>query len=320
MILRAVLLTALTIPSAWGCGFGFSDEVDKIRDYVVRGPGAEGISTPRDINANKTIYREALPLIGNKMVIICPLFSEKLGIQINPAIGVQPNVGTSLFRLKDSGVALQFSIDSSKIALVPVEFSDLKILNKTEIPTPTPEVRIVQTGPIKDGTIIPAGRLASLMTSDGSTFATFNLTNAIRIVGGACITPDVDVDMGHTTKTSQFKKVGDHSDPVDFIIQLRDCPNFLNTVKYSIKANTQVIDKTNGIVSLDSTSSARGIGLQVKRDNDQPLVFGTEYTFSEYNRAGGNFVIPFSAAYTQVSPSIEAGAANSSLTFTMSYQ
>lgn len=321
MILRATLLTAFTIPNAWGyCEFTFNDSIGEIRNYAANGPSTESVTTPRDLADKPTIYEESLPVKGGKMIIICPT-PETLGFQLNSAIGAQPAMYTSLFRLKDSGIALQFFLDYGDAALVPLQFSALKLgARAVSIQTNSPTIRIVQTGPIKDGIVIPAGLLGKVMSSDGQTFATFNLTKTIRIVGGACITPDVDVDMGHTTLTSDFKKVGSHADPVGFNIQLRDCPNFLNAVKYSIKANTSVLDATNGIVSLDATSSAQGVGLQVKRDNDQPVVFGTEYTFSEYNRAGGNFVIPFSAAYTRVSPAIKAGAANSSLTFTMSYQ
>lgn len=320
MKLWIVLLASFIVPNAWGhCGFSWNDELRKVRNYGAHGPGSKFINTPRDATGLPVIYTESLPVMGSKMIITCP-FTGSLGLKLNPAIGTQPNFSTSLFRLKDTGIALQFSLDSKSIALVPLQFSDISIGLRTETLTGAPQLRVIQTGPIKEGAVIPAGLLASLVSSDDQTFATFNLSNPIYIVAGACKTPNVSVDMTRDNKTSSFKKIGSKTNPVAFNIQLVECPNFLKAVKYSIKANTKIIDANKGIVSLDASSTAKGIGLQVSRGSDQPVVIGTEYNFAGYDRAGGDFNIPFSAAYIQTDASIEAGIADTSLTFVMSYQ
>ncbi|MBP5946876.1 MULTISPECIES: fimbrial protein [unclassified Pseudomonas] len=320
MKLWIALLAWFIVPNAWGyCVFALNDDLDKIRDYGAHGPGSQFINTPRDATGLPVIYTESLPVVGSKMIITCP-FKETLGLRLNPAIGAQPNFSTSLFRLKDTGIALQFFLDSNAAALVPLQFSDASIWLHAKIPTPAPQLRVVQTGPIKEGAVIPAGLLASLVSSDDQTFATFNLSNPVYIVAGACKTPNVSVDMTRDNKTSSFKKIGSKTNPVAFNIQLVECPNFLKSVKYSIKANTKVIDANKGVISLDASSTAKGIGLQVSRGDDQPVVIGKEYNFAGYDRAGGDFNIPFSASYIQTDASIEAGIADTSLTFVMSYQ
>lgn len=320
MKLRVALLAFFIIPKAWGyCVFTLSDELEKIRDYRAHGPGSQFVNTPRDATGLPVIYSESMPVLGSKMTISCP-FQETLGVKLNPAIGAQPGFSTSLFRLKDTGIALQFFFDSNAAALVPLQFSETSMWLRAKIPTPSPQLRVIQTGPIKEGAMIPAGLLASVVSSDAQTFATFNLTNPIYVVAGACKTPDVSVDMTRGNKISSFKKIGSRTNPVAFNIKLVECPNFLKAVKYSIKANTKIIDANNGVVSLDAASTAKGIGLQVSRGNDQPVTIGAEYTFAGYDREGGDFMIPFSASYIQTDASIEAGIADTSLTFIMSYQ
>jgi major type 1 subunit fimbrin (pilin) len=76
------------------------------------------------------------------------------------------------------------------------------------------------------------------------------------------------------------------------------------------------------VLALTPTSTATGIGLQLKDGNGNPLQYNTtQYTLSAYNTAtGGSYTIPLTAAYYQTAATVTPGSANATLTFTLIYQ
>lgn len=145
----------------------------------------------------------------------------------------------------------------------------------------------------------------------------------VNIALGACTTPDVIVPLG-VHAASEMAAVGATTTAVSFNIALNNCPAGMNSIQYGVAANTTVIDASRSVVALNSSSSAAGVGVQLLDTNGNALPLAaqgaTNQTFSGYNAStGGSYTIPMKARYYRTG-TITEGSANSSMTFTMSYQ
>lgn len=102
---------------------------------------------------------------------------------------------------------------------------------------------------------------------------------------------------------------------------LNHCPAGLNRIQYRADAVTAVADANRSVVSLDAASGARGVGVQLLDGQGNVLPLGSNLTLAGYNPAvGGNHAIPLQARYYQTAAPVTAGSANTSVTFTLTYQ
>nr|WP_233175786.1 fimbrial protein [Dyella sp. ASV24] len=183
-------------------------------------------------------------------------------------------------------------------------------------------VALIKTGPITTGGVI-GGIVAmaapleiNLLPSLQATYVIGNVT----IVPQQCTTKDVTVSMGRYS-TGQFAGIGSTTPAVNFTIGLNGCPAGMKGIRYQIDSALPLANTTNSVVTLDRNSMATGIGLQLLDSQGNPLPLGTQRTFASYNTtAGGDFTIPLQARYYQTSATINPGTANTSMTFTMTYQ
>ncbi|WP_187192318.1 fimbrial protein [Cupriavidus metallidurans] len=183
----------------------------------------------------------------------------------------------------------------------------------------------VKTGPITAGTISMPSVIGTVGMADRP--YTNPIANANLIVSGnpsfleiACVTPSVTVNLGTQPATS-FGGIGSTTASVPFTIDLKSCPAGINNVSYEIDAVTTIVDPVNSVVSLDAGSTAAGVGVQLLNNSGTPLPLGSPIAFTSYNPAGGNFSIPLKARYYRTTGApVLPGTANSSMTFTMTYQ
>lgn len=143
----------------------------------------------------------------------------------------------------------------------------------------------------------------------------------VAIVPLACTTPDVVVSLGKHVQT-EFTGADPASKAVSFNISLNGCPAGMNSIEYRIDPVTKVLDGAQSVVALDGSSSATGVGVQLlDSTGTTPFPLGREVIFSEYNSAmGGSYTIPLKARYYRTDASIGVGTANTSMTFTMTYE
>lgn len=97
----------------------------------------------------------------------------------------------------------------------------------------------------------------------------------------------------------------------------------MNGITYQIDPTTTVLNTANSVVALDASfsSPATGVGVQLLSDAGTPLPLSTPQTLNGYSSAtGGDYTIPLKARYYQTGAIVGPGAANTSMTFTMSYQ
>lgn len=183
-------------------------------------------------------------------------------------------------------------------------------------------IGLITTGPVTTGGVISgvvamaAPYEAGPVTSLQHTFVISNIT----IVPQQCTTKDVTVSMG-SYGMGLFNGIGSTTPAVNFTIGLNGCPAGMKGIQYEIDSVLPLANGANSVATLDRSSTATGIGLQLLDSKGSPLPMGTQQAFAGYNATtGGDFTIPLQARYYQTATAINPGTANTSMTFTMTYQ
>lgn len=145
----------------------------------------------------------------------------------------------------------------------------------------------------------------------------------VAVVPLSCTTPNVVVPLG-AHLTSEMGTVGATTKAVGFNVQINNCPAGLKTVYYGISPNTTVVNGTNGVVALDSTSTASGVGIQLLNGGGTPITLTTGgvtwATLGAYSSAtGGSYTVPMQARYYQTATTVMPGSANTTMTLYMNY-
>ncbi|WP_342622618.1 fimbrial protein [Pseudomonas alkylphenolica] len=287
-------------------------EVDSRRSISFFGPG--DISVPRDTPDGTVLYSETkvLPLTTFRCTT-----QELWGFNLASGRGTPPGRGGDLFPFGVPGLSFRIKANLGSgmgyiESLSPLAAGMYK-LERDMI------LEVVKSGPLAPSNAVNAGGLG-LIQYGYKEIVELSLGRAINLVTAACETPDVSVAMGEDYKLVDFDGPGSTTREVPFSLKLNNCPEGIAKVNYQLQALTPVIDAAQGVVGLNSTSSAVGIGLQIKDENGMPVPLNTPRTFTAYNAAGGNFQIPLSASYYRLfTGSLRPGSANAEVTFIMSY-
>lgn len=143
----------------------------------------------------------------------------------------------------------------------------------------------------------------------------FNITTLACSVGNASIV----VPMGNI-KTTAFSGVG--SSPTASNTQSFNIPLSCNAgTRVFVSLAGTAVSGTTGVLALDSAGSsgvASGVGIQLL-SNNAPVTFNTFINAGTVSSTGA-YNIPLQARYYQTTQAITAGTANSSATFTLTYQ
>jgi type 1 fimbria pilin len=147
---------------------------------------------------------------------------------------------------------------------------------------------------------------------------------------------DTPVKLGEWS-TDHFTGPESVTTPVPFHINLLDCGDnptpgsgawqdemgFATAhIRLEGVAGSTVVDKDLGLFTLDSSSSARGVGIQMLRaDGVTPVTLGEETPVKRIASSGAT-QLDFTARFHQLpgSSHVTAGSANGALNFTISYQ
>jgi len=273
-----------------------------------------GLTIPADTPDGTVVYQDTAQQ-SSKHSWSCNANSQ-YGVAVNPALGTPPQ-NAKTFPLGKTGLSFRIWID----ALSRYESSLFTISPNIYYGVSEGAVRleIVKSGRLASQVTIAAGELGSLQSGE-LVFNIFNLTNPLVLNAASCQTPSVPVAMGDDYQLHEFSDAGAPPRTVRFNIALNQCQTGINKVTYSLKATTPVIDATKGIVALNNTSTATGIGLQLMNDAGQPIAFDTTYPFTAFTTTGTDFKIPLSAAYYRLpAGELKAGIANTEVTFIVNY-
>jgi major type 1 subunit fimbrin (pilin) len=152
------------------------------------------------------------------------------------------------------------------------------------------------------------------------------IINPFTINSSACKTPDVTVNMGSYSQ-SAFKGVGSNTQPIGFNININDCPQIsatepiIKNIKYQLDPTSSIVNPISSVFPLNTSSTAKGIGLQIMDANNNVLQRQTQYSLAKTGAYPfrGNYTLPLKAAYYQTDTAVTPGKADGAITFTMTY-
>ncbi|OXI18974.1 fimbrial protein [Burkholderia sp. AU15512] len=198
-----------------------------------------------------------------------------------------------------------------------------------------PIIQLIKTGNITEGGVL-SGAYAEYRYrgSDGQTMVSFQYANPVLVTPKVptcnVTTPAISVPMGTTLATKTFTGVGSTAPAQHFSINLACSGGDAGTAVNIYATLTDVTTPANrsSMLSLSSTSTATGVGIQILKD-DTVLSYGPDSSaldnpnrwFAGKVRQGETgLTIPLQARYVQTESEITPGSANANASFTMSYQ
>lgn len=194
------------------------------------------------------------------------------------------------------------------------------------------KIQFYAIGPVTAGNVqmssptVGAWSNTSVSDAGAVNYALLDITGAVQIKVRACKTPDITVNLGKHQR-SEFTGLNATTSATPFVFAINDCDPGLNSVNYTFKPASGIMVGGSGTtehITLDSASTANGVGIQVLYDSGAgntlvPLNQKTKFT--GYNKTlGGSYTIPMKARYIQTAANISGGTANSAIEFTMSYE
>ena len=312
LLKMAVVMTAAYSSAVMAANCTFSDSSTTRTATFGSNLAGKSLTVAADTPNGTVIYQDSVQVEGQSWVCTA---TSLYGLVPNPAL-VTLTDSTTLFPLGKTGLSYRLWID------VLSRYEQLAFSLKASnygIGAGLYRLEIVKTGELAAKIKVPSGSLGKLRGGELD-LTLLNLSNAIVLNAASCQTPSVPVAMGDDYRLIDFDRAGATPRVVKFNIGLNDCQTGVKKVTYSLKATTQVINAQKGIVALNGTSTAKGLGLQLLNDAGQPLALDTTYTFSAFNTTGKNFNIPLAAAYYRLAEEvITAGSANTDVTFIISY-
>ncbi len=170
--------------------------------------------------------------------------------------------------------------------------------------------------------------VGSLVTGKDETFNFTNIKTGITVIDQTCsVAGDVNqnVPLGSytTNPTSGLGAgIGQTSAATAFNIQF-NCEALLSgtfdvMMQFDGDAPSGLSDV--GVVALNSTSTASGVGVQILNENQQPIALATPFNIASYPLSSALITVPLYARYYQTAAKINPGTANAVATYTLSYQ
>jgi len=139
--------------------------------------------------------------------------------------------------------------------------------------------------------------------------------------GGTCTTPNVSVKLPDVG-TSEFSGPNSILYTTPFELKFQNCPPGLYGIGYHFTPTTSIVDAAQGVIALDGSATATGVGLKLTENSGAALKFGQANTYQlPYDPAIVNsYTVPLKVAYYQTDNVVTSGAVSSSMTVTLKYQ
>lgn len=183
-------------------------------------------------------------------------------------------------------------------------------------------------GPLETGTvlfpiIIEAWGNNTASTVGGARYSVLNWNGSAEVTASACETPNIDVNLGTIDRGIFIKSATSPTKSFDF--KINNCASGITKVSYLFKPAPGVSivgTGNNQYLTLDSSSTAKGLGIQVMYDNGNNVPFNTKTALTGYNTAGGSYTIAMKARYirTRNVGDVEVGTASATVEFEMWYE
>ncbi|MCT2419803.1 fimbrial protein [Pantoea vagans] len=170
--------------------------------------------------------------------------------------------------------------------------------------------------------------VGSLVSGRDETFQFTNIKTGITVKDQTCSVAgdtNLPVPLGsYTTNPSSGlgSGIGQTSATTAFNIQL-NCEALLSgsfDVMMQLDGDASGGLSDLGVVALNSTSTASGVGVQILNENQQPIALATPFNIATYPLSSALITVPLYARYYQTAAKINPGTANAVATYTLSYQ
>ncbi|WP_151994200.1 fimbrial protein [Buttiauxella massiliensis] len=183
-------------------------------------------------------------------------------------------------------------------------------------------------GPIETGTVslpitVEAWANTTLSTVGGTRYNVLNWNGSADITAYTCETPNFPVNLGTHDRGIFIQNATSPTKSFDF--KINNCPSGIAKVSYLFKPapGVNIVGTGNNqYLTLDSSSTAKGVGIQVMYENGNSVTFNTKTALTGYSTSGGSYTIPMKAHYirTRDVGDVEVGTASTTVEFEMWYE
>lgn len=185
---------------------------------------------------------------------------------------------------------------------------------------------LIKTGPIPAGHSRFNRQVATGSVTDLGSALSLNVeagVNQAQCTLEADAVSDNPVPLGNHD-IAMFTKPGSYSPPVNFHITLSNCEDDPTGsvarahIRLEGALGSSVIDPSLGLFSLNGSTPAQGIAIQLLRSNSLPMTLEQDEPVTWLTI--GDTRLDFKARYYQIDPKVSAGPASGALKFTISYR
>ncbi|MDW8847672.1 fimbrial protein [Erwinia sp. MMLR14_017] len=178
-------------------------------------------------------------------------------------------------------------------------------------------------------TFLDLFQVGSLVVGSDETYVVTNLrNNAVTVKDETCTVAsntNQEVPLGSysaSTSSGLGAGIGQTSSAIAFNVQL-NCEALLSgtfdvMMQFDGDASSGLSDM--GVVALNSTSTASGVGVQILNENQQPIALAAPFSVASYPLSAALVTVPLYARYYQTAATVNPGTANAVATYTISYQ
>ena len=157
----------------------------------------------------------------------------------------------------------------------------------------------VETGTVSFPIIVEAWlNNTTASTAGGARYNVLNWNGSADITAYTCETPNFPVNLGTHDRGIFITSTTSPSTSFDF--KINNCPSGIAKVSYLFKPapGVNIVGTGNNqYLTLDSSSTAKGVGIQVMYENGNSVTFNTKTALTGYSTSGGSYTIPMKARY-----------------------
>ncbi|UVK90134.1 type 1 fimbrial protein [Pseudomonas sp. B21-051] len=181
-------------------------------------------------------------------------------------------------------------------------------------------IKLVKIGAIEPGAVVPAGPLGYFRVGDLRVMS-ISVT-PMNVVAASCQSPEnITVDLGKPSASEfKYEKYNKWS-PIR--IQITNCPKVIKNIALSLKptASSPAISPSTGVIGLNSSSTAKGIAIRIKNQDNSDFDFSKRYVVAHYDPGSASVLVELQAQLYPLSNGAEVtpGTVKAEIMYVLEY-